>query len=105
MKEITEAYLQLSSTRLQTHTRAQTNTHTHIKFNSIRVYFHQQRNKVFYKVYIYIKLVLQVVKNDNYTVIYGVYITSNSMYNELNNKRKQCILCRITKGNTTDGKE
>ena len=31
------------------------------------------------------------------------YITS--MYNELNNKRKQCILCRITKGNTNDGKE
>ena len=44
-----------------------------IQFNSIRIYFHQQRYKVFYKVYIYIKFVLQFVRNDNYTVIYGVY--------------------------------
>ena len=43
------------------------------QFNSIRIYFHQQRYKVFYKVYIYIKFVLQFVRNDNYTVIYGVY--------------------------------
>ena len=42
-------------------------------FNSIRIYFHQKRYKVFYKVYIYIKFVLQFVRNDNYTVIYGVY--------------------------------
>ena len=66
-----------------------------IQFNSIRIYFHQQqRYKVFYKVYIYIKFVVQFVRNDNYTVIYG-YITC--IYNELNNKRKQCILCRVNK--------
>ena len=44
-----------------------------IQFNSIRIYFHhQQRYKVFYKVYIYIKFVLQFVRNYNYSDLWGI---------------------------------
>ena len=85
------------------------NTHTLYRFqscstntvNSIRIYFHQQRYKVFYKVYIDIKFVLQFVRNDNYTVIYGVYhmYTKNWIIKENN-----AYFVGLTKGNTTDGK-
>ena len=76
---------------------------TELQFNSIIIYFHhQQRYKVFYKVYIYIKFALQFVRNYNYSDLRGIsqVYTMNWIIKENN-----AYFVGLTKGNTTDGKE